>query len=246
MNAVGIIPARYQSTRLPGKLLLCETGRPLIQHVWERAAGAPSLDQVIIATDDERIRDAAAGFGAEVRMTSPAHPTGTDRIAEVAADLDHDIVVNIQGDEPEIEPDAIDAAVRALVEAPQAVIATLACPTKDPDRAADPNAVKVVCGTDGRALYFSRAPIPHHREPDRGAVFLIHVGLYAYRREFLLELAHLPQTPLEQAEKLEQLRTLEHGRIIQVAETAHPAVGVDTPADYREFVRRYQQKGPTQ
>ncbi|MFW6157910.1 MAG: 3-deoxy-manno-octulosonate cytidylyltransferase [Planctomycetota bacterium] len=245
MNAVGIIPARYHSTRLPGKPLLRDTGKYLVQHVWERAAQARSLDRLVIATDDEGICRAADEFGAEARMTSAEHETGTDRIAEVAADLAHDVVVNIQGDEAEIEPDAIDTAVRALEEAPDAAMATLACPTTDPRRAADPNVVKVVLDTEGRALYFSRAPIPHHRDAAGEPVFLLHVGLYAYRRAFLLEFARMPQTPLEQAEKLEQLRALENGHGIQVAETDYEALGIDTPADYQAFVTRHRQKGPT-
>lgn len=243
MNAVGIIPARYHSTRLPGKPLLRDTGKYLVQHVWERAAQARSLDRLIIATDDEGICRAAAEFGAEARMTSAEHRTGTDRIAEVAADLPHDVVVNIQGDEAEIEPDAIDTAVGALDRAPGAVMATLASRTTDRSRAADRNVVKVVLDTDGGALYFSRAPIPHHRDADGEPVFLLHVGLYAYRRKFLLEFAGMPQTPLEQTEKLEQLRALENGRVIQVAETDYEALGIDTPADYQAFVQRYREKG---
>lgn len=181
---------------------------------------------------------AAEEFGADVRMTSLSHETGTDRIAEVAAGLDCEIVVNIQGDEAEIEPDAIDAAVEALAGSPDAVMSTLAYRTSDPVRAADPNVVKVVTGSDGRALYFSRAPIPHLRDKDAESSFLLHVGLYAYRRNFLLEYPKMPQTPLEKTEKLEQLRAIENGYIIQVAETNYQALGVDTPADYEAFVQR--------
>jgi 3-deoxy-manno-octulosonate cytidylyltransferase (CMP-KDO synthetase) len=238
MNAVGIIPARYHSTRLPGKPLLKETGKYLIQHVWERASRAASLRSVIIATDNDGILRAAQEFGADARMTAPSHPTGTDRIAEVAADLDADVVVNIQGDEAEIEPHAIDAAVHALERVPDAVIATLAHPTDDPQRAADPNVVKVVCAPDGRALYFSRSLIPHPRDTALPR-YLLHVGLYAYRRTFLLEFANLPQTPLETTEQLEQLRALEHGSRIQVVETDYQALGVDTPQDYHAFVQRH-------
>jgi 3-deoxy-manno-octulosonate cytidylyltransferase (CMP-KDO synthetase) len=237
MVAVGIIPARYHSTRLPGKPLLKETGKYLIQHVWERAVCASTLDAVLIATDDDGIRRAAEEFGAEARMTAAAHRTGTDRIAEVAASLSHEVVVNIQGDEAEIEPGAIDAAVRSLTDAPDAAMATLAHGTDDADVAADPNVVKVVVGSDGRALYFSRAAIPHPRD-DARPTWLLHTGLYAYRRPFLLEFAGLPQTPLEQVEKLEQLRALEHGHRIQVVVTDYAGVGIDTPDDYNAFVQR--------
>ncbi len=287
MKAVGIIPARYQSTRLPGKPLLDETGKPMIQHVWERASLASSLGGVIIATDDERILHAARGFGADARITNPSHQTGTDRVAEIAANLGCDIVVNIQGDEPEIDPGAIDAAVEALETAPWAVISTLAQRTHDLERAADPNVVKVVTARDGRALYFSRAPIPFDfgfrpafaeaRPTDGGqarlggqasackisdfempkecsadsqsairnsqsAIYLLHVGLYAYRRDFLLEFSRLPRTPLEQIEKLEQLRAIENGYAIRVTETTYAALGIDTPADYRAFVNRHKQQ----
>jgi 3-deoxy-manno-octulosonate cytidylyltransferase (CMP-KDO synthetase) len=246
MNAVGIIPARYHSTRLPGKPLLNETGKYLIQHVWERASRAESLDSVIIATDNEGIIRAAGEFGADARMTADTHRTGTDRIAEVAAGLDCDVVVNIQGDEAEIEPGAIDAAVEALAATPDAVMSTLACPTSDPATAADPNVVKVVCGREGQALYFSRAPIPHPRDNDPNAVWLLHIGLYAYRRDFLLQYSQMPQTPLEGLEKLEQLRAIENGYRIQVAETDYEALGIDTPAEYMAFVERHtrdQQQG---
>lgn len=238
MKAIGIIPARYQSTRLPGKPLLRETGKYLIQHVWEQASRAASLDAVIIATDDERILQAAGEFGAEARMTAASHQTGTDRIAEIAAGIDCDIVVNIQGDEPEIEPAAIDLAVNTLQDAPDAVMSTLAHRTSDAARAADPNVVKVVVAPDGRAIYFSRAPIPLARDEGADSSALLHVGLYAYTKTFLLEYTKMPQTPLEKTEKLEQLRAIENGYVIQVAETGYDALGIDTPADYEAFVER--------
>lgn len=238
MKTAGIIPARYQSTRLPGKPLLKQTGKYLIQHVWERACSAASLDTVIIATDDERILQAAGEFGADARMTADSHSTGTDRVAEVAAELDCELVVNIQGDEAEIEPGAIDTAVAALRDAPDAAMSTLAHPTHDAGRAADPNAVKVVCDASGRALYFSRAPIPHPRDAGSDAGWLLHVGLYAYRKDFLLEYTRMPPTPLETTEKLEQLRAIENGYAIQVALTDYEALGIDTPADYEAFVKR--------
>lgn len=238
MKATGIIPARYQSTRLPGKPLLKATGKYLIQHVWERASQAKSLSGLIIATDDDRIAAAAREFSANVCMTSPDHPTGTDRIAEVARTLDSDIIVNIQGDEPELDPAAIDAAVAALDADPDAVMSTLAEESSDSARAADPNLVKVVCDRRGRALYFSRSPIPCPRDPGSTARYLFHVGLYTYRKDFLLTYPRMPQTPLEQAEKLEQLRALENGFIITVALTPHRAAGIDTQADYDAFVTR--------
>jgi len=240
MKAVGVIPARFASTRLPGKPLLDETGKPLVQHVWERARAASTLDSVLIATDDPRVAEAAKAFGADARMTGPAHRTGTDRVAEVAATLSCEVVVNIQGDEPEIEPGDIDAAVRALAEHPEAMMSTLACRTTDAARAADPAVVKVACDGAGRALYFSRAAIPRPRDPEPEPAWLLHLGLYAYRREFLLEFARMEQTPLEKAEQLEQLRALENGVAIQVVETRSPAFGIDTPADYQAFVARHQ------
>ncbi len=210
--------------------------------MWERARQASSLDRVLIATDDERILRAAREFGADARMTAASHSTGTDRITEVAAQLDCEIVVNIQGDEPEIEPSAIDAAVAALRSTPDAMMSTLAERTTDARRAADPNTVKVVCAADGHALYFSRSPIPCFRDPGEQPSYLLHVGLYAYRRDFLLRYARMPQTPLERAEKLEQLRALENGYIIQVVTTDRGALGIDTAADYRAFVQRYRKR----
>jgi len=240
MKAAGIIPARYESTRLPGKPLLNETGKYLVQHVWEQASKAASLGAVVIATDDDRILRAAAEFGADARMTAASHRTGTDRVAEAAAALECDIVVNIQGDEPEIEPGAIDLAVGALEKTPGAVMSTLAHRTCDAQRAADPNVVKVVTGCDGRALYFSRAPVPCPRDKGAEPSYLLHVGLYAYTRDFLLRYTQMPQTPLEKTEKLEQLRAIENGYVIQVAETGYEALGIDTPADYEAFVARWK------
>ena len=240
MKAAGIIPARYESTRLPGKPLLNETGKCLVQHVWEQASKASSLGAVVIATDDDRILRAAAEFGADARMTAASHRTGTDRIAEVAAALECDVVVNIQGDEPEIEPAAIDLAVDALEKAPDAVMATLVHRTSDARRADDPNVVKAVTGCDGRALYFSRAPVPCPRDKDAAPSYLLHVGLYAYTRDFLLRYTQMAQTPLEKTEKLEQLRAIENGYVIQVAETGYEALGIDTPADYAAFVARWK------
>ena len=238
MQVVGLIPARYASKRFPGKALVDLLGKPLLQHVVERAGQARTLSEVIVATDDVRIADSVRGFGGKVQMTSPAHPSGTDRIAEVARDVGCDLVVNIQGDEPLIDPADIDAAVAPLLADRRIPMGTLACPL-DLEQAGDPNAVKVVVGMDGFALYFSRAPIPYLRDGHRGGAspYLLHIGLYVYRREVLLRLAGLPPTPLEERERLEQLRALEHGIRIRVVGTDKPSLGVDTPEDL-ERVRR--------
>ncbi len=246
MEIVAVIPARFASTRLPGKPLLSDTGRPLIQHVVEGARRATRLDRVIVATDDMRIAEAVAAFGAEYMMTRPDHPTGTDRVAEVAAGLpDARIVVNLQGDEPEISGHALDLVVSLLERDPDASTATLATPVASEEVYRDPSCVKVVCSGAGRALYFSRSPIPHHRDgvasrPPGQPLAYLHLGLYAYRRDFLLELAKLPPSPLESAERLEQLRVLEAGRPIAVGIVDEPSVGIDTPEDYRRFVARWR------
>jgi 3-deoxy-manno-octulosonate cytidylyltransferase (CMP-KDO synthetase) len=236
-RVVGLIPARYASKRFPGKALVELLGKPLIQHVVERCRQAERLAEVIVATDDERIAAAVRGFGGAVRMTAAHHPSGTDRIAEVARELDCDLVVNIQGDEPLIRPSEIDAAVTPLLEDPAILMGTLACPLSL-DQATDSNAVKVVVGVDGFALYFSRSPIPYLRDRHAGgeSPYLLHVGLYVYRREVLLRLAGLTPTPLEELERLEQLRALEHGIRIRVVRTSQRSLGVDTPADL-EYVR---------
>jgi 3-deoxy-manno-octulosonate cytidylyltransferase (CMP-KDO synthetase) len=243
MRVVGLIPARFASKRFPGKALADLLGKPLLQHVVERAGRARSLSEVIVATDDARIADAVRGFGGKVQMTAPAHPSGTDRIAEVARDVACDLVVNIQGDEPLIDPADIDAAAAPLLADPALPMGTLACPL-DLKQAADPNAVKVVVGIDGCALYFSRAPIPYLRDGHGGGAspYLLHIGLYVYRRETLLRLAGLAPTPLEERERLEQLRALEHGIRIRVVRTDRPSLGVDTPEDL-ERVRRMLARG---
>lgn len=243
-SAVAIIPARYASTRFPGKPLADRTGKPLIQHVVERARQASRIGRIIVATDDQRIFDAVRSFGCEAAMTRPDHPNGTSRLAEVAGSLrrgEVPIIVNVQGDEPEIEPRVIDELVDGLLADGQAPMATLASefgPGEDP---ADPNIVKLVtCTVAGRtrALYFSRSLIPFDRDR-RGLVKpLKHPGLYAYRRDFLLHYATLTPTPLEQTEQLEQLRALEHGYPIAVVKTRVEHHGIDTPQQYEEFVRR--------
>jgi 3-deoxy-manno-octulosonate cytidylyltransferase (CMP-KDO synthetase) len=234
---LGVIPARWRSTRFPGKPLALLAGRPLIEHVWRRARGARLLDRLLVATDDPRIAEAVRVFGGESVMTAPDHPSGSDRVAEVARDLPCEVVVNIQGDEPLIEPDAIDAAVRPLLEEPGLDAVTLAAPIVSAAELASPHVVKVVRRLDGDALYFSRSPIPHRRDvpggeaADSQAPPLRHLGLYAWRRAFLLELAGWAPTPLETMEGLEQLRILEHARRLRVVLVASAAPGVDTPED---------------
>jgi 3-deoxy-manno-octulosonate cytidylyltransferase (CMP-KDO synthetase) len=240
-----VIPARYQSTRLPGKLLLRETGGYLIQHVYERASLASCVDEVLVATDDERIRAAVESFGGKAVMTSSQHRSGTDRVAEAVRSLQVDIVVNVQGDEPEIEPDAIDLAVRLLERYPDAPMSTLAAPTCDPERLRDPNLVKVVLDTRGYALYFSRAPIPASKSypefpPGESHVYLAHMGLYGFRRDFLFRFSSLDPSPLEVHESLEQLRALEHGYKIIVGVSSYQARGIDTPEDYHAFLQRWR------
>jgi 3-deoxy-manno-octulosonate cytidylyltransferase (CMP-KDO synthetase) len=236
-SAVAIIPARYQSSRLPGKALAEIDGRTMIEHVYRRAAAATSIASVIVATDDERIRRAVVAFGGDARMTSPQHQSGTDRIAEVAAGIEADLIVNVQGDEPLIEPGTIDAAVAACAADPSLPMSTLRRLIEAQPDAANPHVTKVVVDRDGYALYFSRAPIPFVRRGCPPAPAWRHIGLYVYRRETLLRLARLPPTALEQSEALEQLRALEYGIRIKVIETVHDAIGVDTAEDL-ERVRR--------
>jgi 3-deoxy-manno-octulosonate cytidylyltransferase (CMP-KDO synthetase) len=246
MNVAIVIPARFASSRLPGKPLLCQTGKFLVQHVYEQARRARSAHAVLVATDDPRIADAVRSFGGRCVMTRPDHPSGTDRVAEAARSLDADVIVNLQGDEPLIDPASLDLLPELLANDPAADMATLAVPIRSAEQWRNPNCVKVVCDARGRALYFSRAPIPFVRdgEPDfrrRPPLILHHLGLYAYRRDFLFRLAALPPAPLEQAEKLEQLRALASGHVIQVGVVEHAGLGVDTPEDYEHFVRVYRQ-----
>jgi 3-deoxy-manno-octulosonate cytidylyltransferase (CMP-KDO synthetase) len=248
MEIVAVIPARFASTRLPGKPLLSETGWPLIRHVVEAARRAHSVQRIIVATDDERIARVVSAFGGEAMMTRADHATGTDRVAEVAARIEAArIIVNIQGDEPEIAGETIDRMVRLLDDDPDAPMATLATPIRDPAVYRDPSCVKVVCSRQGRALYFSRSPIPCHRDglPEPGGelpLAHLHLGLYAYRREFLRSIGSLPRSPLEAAEKLEQLRVLEAGLPIAIGIVEEPSIGIDTPEDYRRFVERFLRK----
>jgi 3-deoxy-manno-octulosonate cytidylyltransferase (CMP-KDO synthetase) len=232
-KVVVVIPARYGSTRLPGKPLVLLAGKPMIQRVFERAKLAKRVHRVIVATDDERIVKAVKTFGGEAKMTRADHRTGTERVAEVAAREEGDIFVNVQGDEPLLDPEAVDAAVDSLLEEPQASISTVATPIKTPADIMDPNVVKTVVDFESNALYFSRAPIPWVRDA-AGKIHvrhLKHLGLYVFQRGALLEYPTLPQGDLEKIEQLEQLRWLESGWKIRVAEVAHDAVSVDVGED---------------
>ena len=236
-RVVAIIPSRYASERLPAKPLADICGRPMVQHVYERTARASLVDRVIVATDDERIAAAVRGFGGEVRMTPAACTSGSDRIALVARDLPGTrIVVNVQGDEPLIPPAMIDQAVQLLLDDPSLEAGTVVRRITDPADLTNPAVVKAVLDAQGRCLYFSRSPIPHVRGTDPGrwpeqTACFKHFGLYVFRRDFLLAYAALAPTPLEQAEKLEQLRILEHGHRLGAAITGFDSVPVDTPAD---------------
>lgn len=242
MKVLACIPARYGSTRFPAKVLAKDTGKFLIQHTYERACAAKLPEKVIIAADDERIVAAAESFGAECILTSPDCPSGTDRLAEAVADINVDIVVNIQADEPEIDPANIDKIAQLLIDNPDAPMATLAADFQNAAQISDPNIVKVITGKDNRAIYFSRSVIPYDREKSGvGNVknYLRHLGIYAYRKDFLLKITKLPQTLLEKIEKLEQLRAIENGFAILVAEVKHTCDGIDTPDQYAEFVKRF-------
>ncbi|MGB9466469.1 MAG: 3-deoxy-manno-octulosonate cytidylyltransferase [Candidatus Acidiferrum sp.] len=228
-----VIPARFGSTRLPGKPLVLLAGKPMIQRVYERAKMAERADRVIVATDDERIVKAVESFGGTARMTRTDHRTGTERVAEVAAHEKGDVFVNVQGDEPLLDPAAVDTAVDALLEEPAAAIATVATPIKSPADIMDPNVVKTVLDFENNGLYFSRAPIPWVRDTASKIQVrhLKHLGLYVFQRDALLEYPTLPQGELERIEQLEQLRWLENGWKIRVAEVEHDAVSVDVPDD---------------
>lgn len=231
-RVVAIIPARYESTRLPGKPLADLAGQPMIQRVYQRAAQARGVGRVLVATDDARIRDAVEAFGGEVVMTASGHRTGTDRIAEVADGLDAEVIVNVQGDLPLLDPAMVGDALAPLLADGGLPMATISAPIDSREELANPNVVKVVTDRDGYALYFSRSPLPHHRDgAPGGALGRKHIGLYVYRRDFLLSFARLAPTPLEQAEQLEQLRALEWGFRIRVTEVEAASIEVDTPRD---------------
>ena len=240
-----VIPARRNSTRLRDKLLLRETGRSVLQHTFEAARQSERADAVVIAVDDAEVEREALQFGAHVVMTSPSCPSGTDRVAEVVRKLPAaEVIVNLQGDEPEMDPAAIDRLFDSLDDNPQASLATLATPIRDERTLRDPACVKVVCGSRGQALYFSRAPIPAVRQWDPSLLavdpplFRLHLGVYAYRRWPLLRFAEMPPGRWEQLECLEQLRMLEAGATILVEDVEHTAPGIDTAEDYAAFVQR--------
>jgi 3-deoxy-manno-octulosonate cytidylyltransferase (CMP-KDO synthetase) len=242
-RAIVIIPARYASTRLPGKPLLNETGKTLIQHVVEAVRSAERIDRIVVATDDDRIAQAVRDFGGDEIMTSRDCASGTDRLAQAAEKLElaeEDIVVNVQGDEPDIPADLIDGLVDMLVNS-KAPMATL-CTPLPPEQAGDPNKVKVVFSADHRAMYFSRAPIPFDRDGDTDVSYFLHLGIYAYRVAFLKTFAALPPTPAEQAERLEQLRALENGYPIAIQPVDYDGLGIDTPQDYAAFAARCKGK----
>jgi len=246
-KAIVVIPARYASTRLPGKPIAEAareaTGKYIIQHVYERAAQAPSVDRVIVATDDERIARAVEAFGGQARMTDATHQSGTDRVAEVAAELRAPIIVNVQGDEPDIRPEQVEQVVQLLALDRAAVMGTLAHPFESEEDWRNLNVVKVVVDGDSRALYFSRSPIPFARDsggwgPDGPVKPLRHLGIYSYRREFLLRFAKLPPAPLELTEKLEQLRALSAGYKISVGITPYLCTGIDTPEQLEAWLSK--------
>jgi len=248
MKITAIIPARYGSTRFEGKALADICGKPMIQHVYERTARSALISEVIVATDDERIITVVRKFGGRAEMTSTGHETGTDRLAEVAARIDSDIIVNVQGDEPLIEPGMIDEAIEPLTADPSLVMSTLKSRIKTLHDFLSPNVVKVVTDWEGYALYFSRSPLPNFRDKwndlkdekfSSGKLLCYkHIGLYVYRRDFLLQFSQMSATYLELSEKLEQLRVLENGYRIKVIETSHESIGVDTPADLEAVIEK--------
>ncbi len=243
MDVIGVIPARYSSTRFEGKVLADILGKPMIQHVWERAKQARALDEVIIACDHEAVADAARKFGAKWVMTSKGHASGTDRITEIINPLDVKIVVNIQGDEPLIHPTMIDSVARALLDDPRVSMATVMKKIEDPNLINDPNIVKVVTDKNNFALYFSRAAIPYLaiNSDIKQPAYFKHIGLYGYTKDFLFIYKNLPASNLENIEKLEQLRALEEGFKIKVIETKFDTIGVDTPSDLekvKEYLKR--------
>jgi 3-deoxy-manno-octulosonate cytidylyltransferase (CMP-KDO synthetase) len=245
VKVIVCIPARYGSTRFAGKVLAKDTGKFLIQHVWEQACLAKLPEKVIIAADDKRIADAAKSFGADCILTSPKHASGTDRIAEAVKNIDAEIIVNLQADEPEIDPQNIDYLANLLIKNKDCPMATLATGFQNAKQIADPNIVKVIIDCNNKAVYFSRSPIPYDRE--KGGIgdlkqYLRHIGIYAYRKDFLLKITALRQTPLEKIEKLEQLRAIENGFDILVGKVKSRFIGngIDTPQQYAEFVKRYK------
>jgi 3-deoxy-manno-octulosonate cytidylyltransferase (CMP-KDO synthetase) len=248
MRVTAVIPARYASTRFEGKALVDIMGKPMVQHVYERTCRAALVSEVIVATDDPRIEAAVKVFGGRVEMTSISHETGTDRLAEVAERIDSEIIVNVQGDEPLIEPAMIDEAIRPLIDDETIVMGTLKSRVRNLHDFLSPNVVKVITDCNGFALYFSRSPLPFFRDKwndlkdeafASGRLLCYkHVGMYVYRRDFLIRFAGMPQTYLECAEKLEQLRVLENGYRIKVVETEHESIGVDSPPDLEKVIEK--------
>lgn len=243
---LAIIPARFASQRFPGKVIAELAGKPLVVHTYERTIQAKCITKAVIATDDACVVEALKPYDIEVIMTSPDHPSGTDRIAEVARTSTADIIVNVQGDEPMLDPNTIDAAVKALLDDPKLDMATAKHAISDPADIVNPNVVKVVTDTRGRALYFSRSPIPHIRDladqPAQHPAYWQHIGLYVFRRSFLLDYADMAPTDLEGYEKLEQLRVLENGHSMAVVETTFKSIGVDTPEDLEQVRQLLENK----
>lgn len=243
MNVIGVIPARYQSSRLPFKLLRKLYGKSLLQWTWERASKATLLDRLIIACDDPKIEGVAKDFGAEVVLTSPQHLCGTDRIAEAVRDMDVRVVVNIQADEPLIHPSTIDGIIQEMNANSNLVMVTPKKRIDDDNEVNSPNVVKVVCDKDDFALYFSRFPVPYYRESDIAKIYYKHLGIYSYTKDFLYTFKNMPHSYLEKAEKLEQLRVLEAGYKIKVVETQFDAWGVDTEEDFQKVEKILGEKG---
>lgn len=245
MDVIGVIPARYSSSRFEGKVLADILGKPMIQHVWERAKQSLVLDDLIIACDDERVAECANGFGAKVVFTAKAHVSGTDRISEVVNPLDVKIVINIQGDEPLIHPMMIDTVARSLLEDKTVSVATIMKRIEDHKEINDPDVVKVVVDKDSFALYFSRASIPFHAHNSevKSPVYFKHIGLYGYTKDFLFTYRNLPISDLEKIERLEQLRVLQEGFRIKVIETKYETIGVDTPQDLEKVIKHLKKEG---
>jgi 3-deoxy-manno-octulosonate cytidylyltransferase (CMP-KDO synthetase) len=242
VKVIVVIPARYGSSRMEGKVLAKDTGKYLVQHTFEQARKARSADQVLIAADDPRVLRVCQEFGAPCVMTRTDHPSGTDRIAEAVGQLAVDVIVNLQADEPEINPEYIDLAAGLLLDHPKADMATLLAPFESAGQAADPNIVKCVTDQAGRALYFSRSVIPYDRQAAGIGLYKRHLGIYAYRKAFLMKFTKLKPSPLEQAEKLEQLRAIENGCTILTAMVEKAWDGIDTPQQYQGFVKRVRTK----
>jgi len=245
MKVIACIPARYDSTRFPAKVLAADTGRFPFQHTYETALQAKLLDEIIIAADDEKIVTAAKSFGARCVLTSPDHQSGTDRIAEAVKNIDADIIINLQADEPEIDPANIDLLAQLLINNPQYPMATLVAGFENAEQIQNPNIVKVIADKNNRAIYFSRSPVPYNRDCvgiGPAEKYLRHLGIYAYRKDFLLKITTLPQTELEKTEKLEQLRVIVNGYQILIAKVTHSCDGIDTPQQYAEFVNRQNSK----